>query len=147
MLDTVRGDVQVRLLFVAVTAVASVLAGCASTEAGTAPAPAPPAAPVVTPSSSATSTPEAVAPTRIEVVVAGGKVTTAQPVVDVALGSPVLLVVTSDKADELHVHGYDKKASVTPGKPIELRFDATIPGVFEVETHAGHQRLVQLRVR
>ena len=136
-----------RLLFVAVTAVASVLTGCASTGAETAPAPAPPVAPGATPSSSATSTPEAAAPTRIEVVVAGGKVTTAQPVVDVALGGPVLLVVTSDKADDLHLHGYDRKASITPGTPTELRFDATIPGVFEVETHAGHQRLVQLRVR
>jgi hypothetical protein len=136
------------LLLVPVAATALALAGCSSAgDTPAAPLPTtPPAAAAPTSSASAPASSAATA-IRVEASVAGGVVTTAQQVVDVPLGSAVLLVVTSDKADELHVHGYDKEAELAAGKATELRFDATIPGVFEVETHSGHQRLVQLRVR
>lgn len=84
---------------------------------------------------------------EIDVAIAGGKVTTAKPIVDVPLGKPVLLEVTSDKADTVHVHGYDKEGPVTPDQPLRLTFDATIPGVFEIELHSTKLRLLRLRVR
>jgi len=48
-------------------------------------------------------------------------------------GDRVVLVVTSDVADEVHLHGYDVTRDVVPGKPARLPFKATIPGRFEVE--------------
>jgi hypothetical protein len=45
----------------------------------------------------------------------------------------VVLVVTSDVADHIHLHGYDIMRDVAPGKPARLPFRATIPGRFEVE--------------
>lgn len=48
-------------------------------------------------------------------------------------GDRVVLVVTSDVTDHIHLHGYDIMRDVAPGKPARLPFKATIPGRFEVE--------------
>jgi hypothetical protein len=45
----------------------------------------------------------------------------------------VVLIVRSDVADEVHLHGYDISRDVAPGTPARLPFKATIPGRFEVE--------------
>ena len=66
--------------------------------------------------------------------------------VPVAAGEHVTLVITSDVADEVHVHGYDLEAELTPGQPTEIAFDATIPGVFEVELHEAGTLLLSLQV-
>jgi heme/copper-type cytochrome/quinol oxidase subunit 2 len=83
---------------------------------------------------------------RIEVEVAGGEVTGDTGRVPVVAGEPVTLVVTSDVADEVHVHGYDLEAELSPGQPTEIAFDATIPGVFEVELHEAGTQLLSLQV-
>jgi heme/copper-type cytochrome/quinol oxidase subunit 2 len=64
----------------------------------------------------------------------------------VAAGVRVTLVVSSDVADEIHVHGYDLTTAVAPSRPAELSFDATIPGVFEVELHEAGTVLLALQV-
>jgi hypothetical protein len=84
---------------------------------------------------------------RIEVQVAGGQVSGDTGRVPVAAGTPVTLVVTSDVADEAHLHGYDIAAELAPGKPAELTFDATIPGVFEFELHEAGTVLLTLQVQ
>lgn len=66
----------------------------------------------------------------------------------IALGDTVTLRVTSDVADSLHLHGYDLVADLAPGAPAELTFEATIPGVFELETHHhGGIVLAELEIR
>lgn len=66
--------------------------------------------------------------------------------VTVAMGSQVRLVITSDTADEIHVHGYDLTAPVTPDAPGQLEFTVDIPGVFEVELEESGVHLVDLEV-
>ena len=67
--------------------------------------------------------------------------------VPVAAGTTVTLVVTSDVADEVHVHGYDMESEAgTPGSRPSCTFDATIPGVFEVELHHAGTVLLRLQV-
>jgi hypothetical protein len=83
---------------------------------------------------------------RIEVEVAGGEVTGDTGRVPVVAGGPVTLVVTSDVADEVHVHGYDLTLALTPGTPAEIAFDATLTGVFEVELHDAGTVLLTLQV-
>ncbi len=83
---------------------------------------------------------------RIEVTVAAGKASGDTGRVQVATGTPVTLVVTSDVADEVHVHGYDIEKELAPGTPATLQFDATIPGVFEVELHHAGTVLLRLQV-
>jgi hypothetical protein len=94
------------------------------------------------PSSSA-STP---AGQRIEVQVSGGAVSGDTGRVPVAAGEHLTLVITSDVADEVHVHGYDLEAELSPGQPTEIAFHATIPGVFEVELHEAGTQLLSLQV-
>ena len=65
--------------------------------------------------------------------------------VEVRIGATVRLEVTSDVADELHVHGYDEAVDLPPRAPATLRFLADIPGAFEVELH-GSGPLTELRV-
>ena len=65
----------------------------------------------------------------------------------VPAGEQVTLVITADVADEVHVHGYDLTAELAPGTPAELTFDATLPGVFEVELHDAGTVLLTLQVQ
>jgi hypothetical protein len=80
------------------------------------------------------------------VTVTGGQVTGDTGRVPVAVGEQVTLVVTSDVADELHLHGYDLRTALTAGTPAELSFQAIVPGVFEVELHDAGTVLLTLQV-
>ncbi|MCF6508672.1 hypothetical protein E9549_14840 [Blastococcus sp. MG754426] len=132
----------------AVLLLALPLAGCAGTAAPAVEAAAPaaadsPAAGSTTPTDPA---PTEAAGRRIEVAYADGRVTGDTGRVPVPLGEPVTVVVTSDVADEAHLHGYDELANLVPGQPAELAFDATIPGVFELELHDAGTVLLTLQV-
>jgi hypothetical protein len=126
-------------------ALAGGLAGCAGTPApASADSSSSSSAQSSAPSSSGTTT--APAGQRVEVQVSGGRVTGDTGRVPVAAGEHVTLVITSDVADEVHVHGYDLETELSPGKPAEVAFDATIPGVFEVELHEAGTVLLSLQV-
>ena len=83
----------------------------------------------------------------ISVVVADGKVTPEPAAVDLRLGSTVMIEVTADVDDEVHVHGYDKKVDVQSGVPTRLQLVLDVPGQFEVELESARQELFTLRVR
>ena len=51
----------------------------------------------------------------------------------VAKGRRVNLVVSSDVADHVHLHGYDVMRDVAPGRPARIAFRATIVGTVEAE--------------
>lgn len=53
--------------------------------------------------------------------------------VTVGRGRRVTLIVTSNVADHVHLHGYDVMRDVAPGRPARLSFRATIVGTVEVE--------------
>ncbi|WP_194916583.1 hypothetical protein [Catenulispora rubra] len=103
--------------------------------------------------SSAKSTPTAAAggagtgPVRISVQIAHHKVSPADAVHDVHLGDQVVLTVTSDADDEVHLHGYDKEIEIAAGKPGTIDFTANLPGIFEVETHKSNLQLLQIEVK
>ena len=61
-------------------------------------------------------------------------------------GSVVALRVTSDTAEEVHVHGYDILRAVSGGHPAHFAFTAEIPGVFEVELEGSGRLLLQLEI-
>lgn len=85
------------------------------------------------------------APTVIEVTVDGGSVIGGGER-DVRQGDAVLIRVTADVTDEVHLHGYDLHADVTPGTPGEVRFTANAAGVFEVELEDAGIVLLSLTV-
>ena len=47
-------------------------------------------------------------------------------------------------ADEVHVHGYDRRSYVTAGASTTLRFVADLPGAFDVELEQRGVPLAQL---
>ncbi len=65
----------------------------------------------------------------------------------VAHGRDVVITVTSDVADEVHVHGYDLMADVAPGAPATIRFTADAPGRFEIELENTGVQIAELEVR
>jgi len=84
--------------------------------------------------------------TTIEVGYAGGKITGGGKR-STKLGEPVVIKVTSDIADEIHVHGYDKKADAGPGLVATITFVADKPGIFEVELEKKGLKLFELEVK
>jgi heme/copper-type cytochrome/quinol oxidase subunit 2 len=82
----------------------------------------------------------------IRVTVVDGTVTPPPSRVAVPLGSPVALTVTSDVADEIHVHGYELEEPVAAGSSVTIQFTADQAGLFEVETHETEKLLLQLQV-
>ena len=82
----------------------------------------------------------------IELAFTGGQVSGGVRTEKVALGETVVLRVTSDVAEEVHVHTYDVVAPVAPGAPAELEVEATIPGRHEVELEERGRPLVVLEV-
>lgn len=82
---------------------------------------------------------------RIRVVGARPQGGIARPKVD--KGETVVLVVSSDVADELHLHGYDLSQPVAAGGTARLKVDATIPGRFELELEERGVQIAELTVR
>ena len=79
------------------------------------------------------TTPPPATPTVIRVTVVDGAPKGGIVREAVEKGDKVVLVVTSDVADEIHLHGYDVSRDVAAGGTVRLPFKATIPGRFEVE--------------
>jgi hypothetical protein len=85
--------------------------------------------------------------TTVRIVVRDGKVVGGLHRTTVQQGENVAIVVRSDVADEVHLHGYDKSVDVTPGKPARLAFVASIPGRFEVELEDRGFQIADIEVR
>jgi hypothetical protein len=92
------------------------------------------------------TTSPATAATVLGVTVRGGSVVEGASRQRARLGQPVTVRVTSDVADEVHVHGYDLTAEVAAGGTAELTFTADLPGVYEVELEGAHLPLFELTV-
>ena len=61
-------------------------------------------------------------------------------------GEEVRFRVSSDVADEVHVHGYDISKDVPAGGSVRFSFPARLEGVFEVELEGRHEQIAELRV-
>jgi len=59
----------------------------------------------------------------------------------------VVLVITSDVADEVHLHGYDVTRDVSAGGTVRLPFTASLPGRFEVELEDRGAQIADLTVQ
>jgi hypothetical protein len=94
-----------------------------------------------------TTAPSTTAGTVLAVTVRGGSVVEGASRQRATLNQPVTIRVTSDVAEEVHVHGYDKRVDVAAGRTAEVTFVANIPGVFEVEFERSHKLLFTLEVR
>jgi uncharacterized cupredoxin-like copper-binding protein len=101
------------------------------------------AATTTEPTTTASPAPKVV---RIRISVPGDKAPTVKKFT-VKQGRQVMLVVESELADEVHLHGYDLSVNVAPGEPATIRFEATAPGIFEAELESRSLPIAELEVR
>ena len=62
-------------------------------------------------------------------------------------GDNVVISVTSDTADEIHLHRYDISRDVAAGGTARIAFRATLPGRFEVELENRGVHIADLTVQ
>jgi copper(I)-binding protein len=93
-----------------------------------------------------TTTTEAEKPTVVSIVVVNAAPQGGIVRQTVNKGDRVVLVVKSDVADEIHLHGYDLSRDVTAGGTARLPFTATLPGRFEVELESRGVQIADLTV-
>ena len=84
--------------------------------------------------------------TAIRITVKGGRPVGGIQRPKLSLGDDAIIYVTSDVADEVHLHGYDLTQNVAPGMRAELPVHATIPGRFEIELENSGVQLAELTV-
>jgi hypothetical protein len=72
---------------------------------------------------------------------AGGEQT-----LDVKKGGAIHLVVQSDTADEIHIHGYDFHKEVARNGSVTFDFPAKIDGQFVIELENHKQEIAKLKV-
>jgi plastocyanin len=84
-----------------------------------------------------TETPAPVKAVVTGIEIRGGEVVGGPAEIRVTHGDRVLLTVTSDAADDIHLHGYDIEKKVAPGQPAKFRFIAELEGEFEIESHVA----------
>ncbi|MEV5973253.1 hypothetical protein [Streptomyces sp. NPDC051921] len=101
------------------------------------------------PGTGATPTTATAAPAgrTLTVTVTGNSVQPPPSRVELKKGERLTLRVTSDRADTLHVHGYDREIDLPAGRQGTLTLTADRTGLFEVETHESGLLLTQLVVR
>ena len=100
-----------------------------------------------TTSTTTTTTPVVDQPTIVRVGVVGGAPQGGIVRQTVRKGDRVQLIVTSDVADHVHLHGYDITRSVATGETARIRFEATVPGRFEASIEDRGAQIADLTVR
>ena len=93
-----------------------------------------------------TTEPEVEKPTVVRVTVVNGAAEGGIVRATVGQGDRVRLVVTSDVADEIHLHGYDVSRDVAAGGTVTLAFRASIPGRFEAELEERGVQIADITV-
>ena len=86
-------------------------------------------------------------PTELRVRVVGGVPQGGIARATVDRGDRVALIVTSDVADHVHVHGYDLVRDLEPGERARMVFGARLPGRFVIELEDRHAQIAELTVR
>lgn len=67
--------------------------------------------------------------------------------IEVTRGDELRVNITTDAADELHLHGFDVYLDIVPGKTNELVVDnADIDGILELESHSTGALLAEISV-
>jgi heme/copper-type cytochrome/quinol oxidase subunit 2 len=86
-------------------------------------------------------------PAQVRIVVRDGLPVGGPRRVTVGRGRRVILNVTSDVSDHVHLHGYDLMQDVGPGMPARIAFRATRPGTVEAELEDRGVQIARITAR
>jgi len=147
---TVKG---LNLVVVAATLGAAVV-GCGSGAALSSPQisessmPATIGSPAVAASASTALPSRAVVATFVDIEIARGAVTPTNAQVQGSVGKPIVLKVSSDVADLLHVHSVPEHTFQVESRPDqEFEFTVDVPGQVDIELHDLNRTVVTIQVR
>lgn len=84
--------------------------------------------------------------TVVSVLFEQGRLVQKSDQVEVERGSTVFLAVSTDVADDIHLHGYERMAPTTPGDQAVLEFTADRSGVYTAELERSGVRLLEVTV-
>lgn len=68
-----------------------------------------------------------------ELIIKNKKIVNGQETIKVTQGDDVMIRITSDEPEELHLHGYDFSVELEKDTPVELKFNANLSGRFPFE--------------
>ncbi|WP_137146064.1 hypothetical protein [Mycolicibacterium sp. CR10] len=86
--------------------------------------------------------------TVVEVSIAGGTVTPTNGQAQGTVGKPIVLQVTSDVADQLHVHSTPEHTfNIEPRPDQTFEFTVDVPGQVDIELHDLNRTVVTIQVR
>lgn len=84
----------------------------------------------------------------IDITIANGQVTPSNATFAAKVSEPITLRVTSDAADELHVHSVpDHKFAITVAADQTFQFNVDVPGNVDVELHHLDRTVATIQVR
>lgn len=108
----------------------------------------PPSTSVSSGAATASTSPGGPAGLVVDVTIANGVVTPTNVTLQATIHEPITFHVTSDAADELHVHsvpGHKFKVAAAPSQAFEFRVE--VPGDVEVELHHLARTIATIQVR
>lgn len=85
-------------------------------------------------------------PVKIDVADVDNAVDPPLSVHKVPKGREIVISVYSTVADVVHVHGYEKMGTVSPGAMVQVSFTADKTGRFDVDMQRTHVKLLRLQV-
>jgi heme/copper-type cytochrome/quinol oxidase subunit 2 len=86
--------------------------------------------------------------TVIDINIADGTVTPINGQVEAKINTPIVLKVTSDVVDQLHVHSVPEYTFDVQARPDQtFEFTVTVPGQVDVELHDLNRKAVTVQVR
>lgn len=84
----------------------------------------------------------------VDVNIRGGEASPTNERLDARVGETITVRVTSDAADELHVHSVPEHSfAIEPAAAQEFRFTVDVPGQVSLELHDLGKTVATLRVR
>ena len=83
------------------------------------------------------ATPAPAQPEATKIDIRGGNLVGEPAEIHAKNGDTVVIVVSADAPDDIHLHGYDIEKKVEPGQPATFRFKANLEGEFEIESHVA----------
>ena len=66
--------------------------------------------------------------------------------IEVTQGDTVILEITSDSSDDVHVHGLDIYGDAVAGETLLMTFEASLTGIWEIELEGTHTQIAELVV-
>jgi len=86
-------------------------------------------------------------PKTFELVVKNRQLISGGNTLKVRQGDQVVIRITADEDEELHLHGYDKMVDLQKGVPAELKFTANLTGNFPYELEHSKTDIGSLQVQ